>query len=156
MGKFHEWLGDELSLYCRQLAWLQAIPKADKTIDAKADPVSRIEQMKADEVTPDLPPNSAPNLVDYLFEVGPTVPAGMGATVIGWADITAWRRETGVYLEPWQARLLRRLSRDFLGEYQEAGKIDRAAPWSAPTVDDDRRAMVEAKVRAIFGGRARS
>lgn len=157
MGKFHRWLGEELSLYVRHLAWLMAVPKVEKqAVAAKVEPVSRLRQLEADGQTPDMPPNPAPHLVEYLLEVGPMVPAGMGSSAIGWRDISAWRQEVGIYLAPWEARMLRQLSRDYVGEYLEAGNIDRAPPYTPFEMNDDRRASVSTKISAIFGARART
>ncbi len=157
MGKFHRWLGDELSLYVRQLAWLMAIPKADKKkLAATEEPVSRLKQIEADGLSPDLPPLPAPIFIEYLFEVGPMVPAGMGSAAIGWLDLAAWQDQTGRGLPPWQTMLLRRLSRDYVNEFLEADKPDRAAPWAPDRLSEEHRASVDAKVRAIFGARARS
>ncbi len=35
---------------------------------------------------------------------------GMGPSMIGWADLAAWCELTGEVIEPWEARLLIRLS----------------------------------------------
>lgn len=91
--------------------------------------------MQAEGIFPELPPNPAPYLSDWLFEIGPSVPAGMGAGPIGWRDMEAWQSVVGVALLPWEGRLLRRLSAEFLDQSQKAKSIECPAPW-APDRDD--------------------
>lgn len=109
--------------------------------------------MKADGITPVFPPHPAPHLVDYLMEIGPVEPAGMDNGPIGWSTMRHWQDQTGVTLEPWQARLIRQLSIEYLGEMRRAREPDCPAPWGGMTAD--RRAAVEAKLRAAFGGMAK-
>jgi hypothetical protein len=156
VGKFYEGLGEELSLYVRFLAWLGSAPQepAKKQLsgEKQSEPVSRIARMEADGVVPVLPPNSAPHLVQYLMEMGPVESTGMENGPISWGEMTDWCERTGVDLMPWQAKLIRRLSIDYLGEMRRAREPDCPAPWGGMTAD--RRATVEAKLRAAFGGMA--
>lgn len=78
----------------------------------------------------DMPDNPAPYLTDWLFEIGPSVPNGMGETVIGWPDLAGWQELIGVEVKPWEARLLRRLSRDFI-----AARYDAKEPGCRPPYD---------------------
>lgn len=107
-----------------------------------------------DEAIP-LPPNPAEYLTRWLFEIGPAVPAGMGQAPLGWRDIAAWQEIVGVKLLVWEARLLRRLSRDFVNASHDARKADCPAPWSGIETHDDvtaRRADVSRKLTAMFAG----
>ncbi len=72
---------------------------------------------------------------------------------IGWRDLTAWQEVMGIELEPWEARLIRRLSSEYISQYHEAEKPDCPAPWVE--VVEANREIVAAKVASIFGGRAR-
>lgn len=102
--------------------------------------------MKAAKITPQLPPNSVPYLTDWLFEIGPTVSGGMGPSPIGWRDMEAWQALTGVELLPWEAKLLRRLSYDFIAQMQDAKKMDCPDPW---VPEQDTAANREAVSRQI-------
>lgn len=77
-----------------------------------------------------MPPTTAAHLVNYLFEIGPTVAVGMGEAPITHVDISAWMANTGIALEPWEARLLRRLSIEYLSASHQARKPDAPAPWA--------------------------
>lgn len=152
MGVFYEWLGEELSLFVRQQAWLATAPDRDK--HEKTDPEPRIKAMAARGEHIPIPPNPARYLTDWLFEIGPSVPGGMAPAPIGWRDITAWQDLTGVELLPWEARVLRRLSRDFVTASREARERNCPMPWSGIETTDDvaaRRADVTAKLRAALG-----
>ena len=82
-----------------------------------------------------MPPCDAGYLLGVLFEIGPTVPAGMGAGPITHGEIDAWQRNTGIALSAWECRTLRRLSMDYLGESHKATARDCPAPWEdAPYV----------------------
>lgn len=148
MGGFYTTgLADELGLYVRQLAWLNARPRPDKAALGKDDPEARIVTMRAAGIVPDMPPNPAPYITEWLLEIGPTVPTGMGSGPIGWRDMEAWSSLTGSGLQPWEARLIRRLSLEFLAWTHKAEKPDCPAPWV--TVDDATAANREAVARKV-------
>lgn len=84
-----------------------------------------------------LPHNPAPYLADWLFEVGPAA----GDREIGYSDLAAWQDITGIELEPWEGRLLRRLSRAWLNEQWQARKAARPAPFSG--IDDTPKSVRE-------------
>jgi len=80
---------------------------------------------------PDLP-NVEPELqflIGYLFDAGPTSAGASSGVPLTWSDIRAWERGTGITLPPWQARLLRRLSADYLSESLTADAHDAPPPW---------------------------
>lgn len=80
-----------------------------------------------------MPPVEAGNyLVDYLFEVGPVMSGGMGAMVVTHEELQAWQRNTGIDLQPWEARGLRRLSAEYLGESRRGEDPHCPPPWAAP------------------------
>ncbi len=68
-------------------------------------------------------------LIAYLFEFGPTTPAGMGSAPIGAIEIAAWQDLLGIEFQPWEARLLRRLSNEYLAESHAATKRDCPPPF---------------------------
>lgn len=70
-------------------------------------------------------------LIDHLFEFGPTMAAGMGSGPLTAVEICAWQDLLGIEFEPWEARLLRRLSSEYLSESHAATKRDRPPPYGA-------------------------
>lgn len=68
-------------------------------------------------------------LVIYLFEFGPTMPAGMGSGPVTFQEMRAWQEMSGIELQPWEAALLRRLSGEYADESHKAVKRDRAPPF---------------------------
>jgi hypothetical protein len=115
------------------MAWLAAIPKPPAGsrreklgLGAK---ISRADQMKKDKITPQMPPNPMPHIIERLIEIGLTEPAGMGVAPISWQTIAAWSGLTRISLSPWEARLLRHLSVSYLGEFNGAGDETRPSPF---------------------------
>lgn len=105
---------------------------------------------KDDDYQPEMPPIDCGYLVSYLFEIGPTMAAGMGSGPITHGEIESWQRITGVDLNPWEARTLRRLSIDYLAESHKATQIDCPAPWvEAPDVIEMPNVKVESMRSAL-------
>lgn len=130
MGKFYEDLGEELSLFVRHSAWLGAVPEAKEGARADSAALSRRERIERDGGEIETPPfDQGDYLIGYLYEVGPTVAAGMGTGPVTFTEIAAWQAARGFELEPWEARLLRRLSIDYLAESHRATKRDCPPPW---------------------------
>ncbi|CDO37149.1 hypothetical protein [Novosphingobium sp. KN65.2] len=107
-----------------------------------------MQRMKADGAIPELPHNPLPYLTEWLFEIGPTSPGGMSAAAIGWRDMEAWQGLSGVDLEPWEARTLRRLSSDFVAMLHDAKAIDCPPPYA--TNESNNREAVSRKVGNAF------
>jgi len=137
LGKFYARLRRELTLYIRHLAWLHATPKpAPGTKRAKAaenvPKLSRLERLKKDGITQQMPPNPVPHIVDRLLEIGLVEANGVGAVPISWREINEWQRATSVDLAPWEARLIRHLSTEYLAEGRRAESENYPPPWRAP------------------------
>lgn len=98
------------------------------------------------------PPNPAPHITEWLIEIGPSVAGSMGEAPISWGDITAWQQNTGIELDPWEARTIRRLSQVFVSQRYDAEKPDCPAPYRGP-IDQvvATRADVASRVKAMFG-----
>lgn len=142
MGKFYEGLYSVLSIHVRQSAWLNSTPDRKQP-----DPVSRLEAMKADGLEPEYPEvGAAEYLITYLFEVGPIMAAGMGSGPITHEELAAWQRNTGVDLQSWESRMLRRLSIDYLNESHRATKADCPAPYQPEELSHRNREAVAKKV----------
>jgi hypothetical protein len=94
--------------------------------DVSADTVEALRG----EYMPELPPLSHGGyLISYLMELGPTMAAGMGAGPISHQEILAWQALTGITLQPWETRFLRRLSGEYLNEQHRAEKLGCIPPW---------------------------
>lgn len=107
--------------------------------------------MKVDGIDPDFPPLTTPWVVDYLMEIGPFVSAGMGPGPIGWRDIAAWQEISGIDLQPWEGRLIRRLSAEYLGMLQDAKKPECPAPYVVKSDAEVEAEAVASKIRNVFG-----
>lgn len=142
MGQFYERLSDQLSLYVRQLAWLNAAPEAKAPAKVpkgwKAPPpVPRIKRMKADGLDIPLPENPLPYITAWLMEAGPVSANGMGSAPLDWREIAAWQDLTGADLTAWEARTLRRLSRDFHDQMHKAKEPTCPPPFTTAARNDD-------------------
>lgn len=104
--------------------------------------------MRAAGVDPVIPDIPAPYLVEYLFEVGPTVSTGMGPAIVGWRDLQAWQDMLGLELQPWESRLLRQLSAAYLSQSLKSEKPDCPAPYLSQQQID--REAVARKVGNAF------
>lgn len=155
MVRFYAWLGDCLSLYVRQVAWLNTAPKSSGKVSDRHDEPTRLERLQKAGERPLLPPNPAPYLTEWLFDVGPSGSNGMGETPIDYRDLVAWQDITGVELMPWEATTIRRLSRDFVAERHRAKEPACPAPYLDRDSVAAQRDDVAAKLKAAFGLRGK-
>lgn len=81
--------------------------------------------------SPEMPECDAEYLIHYLFEIGPVMPGGMGDAPISHGEISAWINLTGIHLQPWEVRFLRRLSIEYINESQAATAHGALSPWEA-------------------------
>jgi hypothetical protein len=75
-------------------------------------------------------------LLAHLMEAGPVMSGGMGPAPLTFAELRAWQDMVGVELQPWEAKLMRKLSVEFASESQQATAHDRPAPWSERAAPD--------------------
>lgn len=75
------------------------------------------------------PVDGGTHVLDYFFEIGPLMSAGFGPGPITHTEINAWQELLGIELSPWEFRLIRRLSLEYLAESTRARKRDCPAPW---------------------------
>jgi hypothetical protein len=135
VGPFFAGAERGLILYVRQLGWLHAAPKSTSK-NAKDDdrPPSRMQTFTKDGGRAPLPERgTCGRLIDWLFEVGPTVPAGMGPAPLTHSEIRAWQENSRMPLTSWEARMLRVLSREYLSESLAADDPKRPPPWIDPS-----------------------
>lgn len=95
-------------------------------------------RFKAEGLAIELPENPAPYLVDWLMEIGPMASGGMGHAPLGWTAIKDWQELVGVELNPWEARTIRLLSRDFVDQMNKSREATCPAPFvTNPKSNDD-------------------
>ena len=115
-------------------------------------------ERKDDDYLPELPSvDGAAYLVAYLWDMGPTMVAGMGLGPLTHEEIRAWQSNTGVRLQPWEARLLRQLSMDYIVQMRNAEKADCPPPWSVAAGVVDRSSVTDRmlhSIRALAGSKA--
>lgn len=109
------------------------------------EPRSRLAEQKARGVTPEMPPvsHAAAPLLGWWLDVGPTQPGGMGDVPLAYGEIAAWSRTTATPLEPWQAQLLRHLSREFLDARAKGADPMALPPWQVVAEEQKRAAGAE-------------
>lgn len=78
----------------------------------------------------DMPPCDAGHMIGYLFDIGPTMAAGMGDGPITHGEIESFRRNTGIEFDAWESRTLRCLSAEYSNESHKATARDCPAPWA--------------------------
>jgi hypothetical protein len=107
---------------------LAAVPEKLESDKSGIDTPSRREKLKQDGITdPEMPPCDSLHIIDYLYEMGPTV----GGAPVTHSEIESWQHNTGVELDAWQARTLRNLSAEYLVTAHNAKKWDCPPPWKA-------------------------
>lgn len=127
------------------MAWLHAVPRDEKDAKRNAKRQTRIAVLADKDIEPEWPEiDAGAHLIRYLLEVGPTMPAGMGAAPVSWAEIDAWMRRTGIRLVAWEARLLRDLSSAYLGQHAKSDSFDAEPPYGSDVAN---RVMKAAAVR---------
>jgi len=156
--EFFEGIHEALTVYVRALAWWHAVPKEPPSRNRrvpKQEPerLSRLDMRinaGGELDLPDIDP-ALTYLIGWLMEAGPMSAAGIGPVPLTWLDLDAWQRCTGVRVQPWEARLLRRLSGDYLDELNNAEAHDAPAPW-IPESTVERRTKVATHIRNILRG----
>lgn len=137
------------------MAWLNTTPKpGERTKRAKLNietpKMTRAERMKKDGVAVPMPPNPLPHVVDRLIEIGLTEAAGMGAGPVSWQTMDAWANRTSVDIEPWEARLIRRLSVEYVAEQRRAESENCPAPWRWQVTEAE-KAAAQRELESVLG-----
>lgn len=97
-------------------------------------PETRLQKLRKDRkdltYEPSLPDvEGGEQMLEWFWDVGP---ANAGSAVTH-AEIRAWLENTGYELQSWQARLLRRMSQEYLAETMRAA--DPKCPPPCPLED---------------------
>ena len=124
-------------------------PGGQRTLSSiEEEATSRLEEMRRKGLEPLMPPCSSDHHIQTLMDLGPVEVAGMDRVPITWPTIAAYSMFSGTHLEPWEAKMIRRLSADWLSASREAEEPDAAPPWTSSTVD--MRAAVDRMARDVF------
>lgn len=119
----------------QQIAWLHAVPKAPDGFKGKADERTRLARLTEEGIEPDLPGVTCRYLLEYLFEIGPAMPGAMGEVPLTHGEIEAWQRNTGIRLQPWEARALRRASIEYVRASIDSTDAQAPAPYRGEAGD---------------------
>ena len=95
---------------------------------------------------PNMPSVDLPYLIGYLFDVGPTMAGAMGDAPLSYGELQSWQHLSGVDLTPWEVRLMRKLSTDYLVQLQKSEKPECPPPFGGWDRD-----AVARKIDEIFG-----
>lgn len=131
------------------MAWLNTAPKDKDSKDGR-DEKTRLEAIRdagGDVLYP--PTSSCHYLVGLLFDAGPALYGGMGASPLTHSEIRAYQQNTATTLTPWEAREIRRLSSVYLSESQKAEEPDCPQPYQIETTTET-KADVSKKVQSAF------
>lgn len=124
--------------------------KPDQTDEALGiEPVSRLAKLQSEGIEPEMPPLFTPWLFSHLMEAGPVEAGGMDRVPLSWGEIGEWSDRTRTPLAPWEARMIRRASTEYLSEVRRAEKPDCPPPWGEE-MTEDRRELVNRKLNAMF------
>jgi hypothetical protein len=112
----------------------------------------RGQRREAVGLSVELPPVEAGHhLVECLWEIGPSMPTGMGNAPVTFTEMQAWQQQTGSVLDAWEARTLRRMSVAYVTQAHEAAAPDCPAPWMpAPTASERDQSRVGPRIRAVL------
>lgn len=85
------------------------------------------------------------------MEIGPVDMFGGERAPLSWQSIRAWEASMQKKLRPWEARLLRRLSGDYLAESRAAEDEHRTAPWEPMVRTQHDYDAEERRLRDLLG-----
>lgn len=102
-----------------------------------------------------LPPVHAGHyLIAILFDVGPVKPMPMSAPVaIEEIDLFAYQANRAMSLTPWEAGIIRELSREYAAMLSQASAANCPAPYFSPKALDDERRQKIAKGMIDFANK---
>jgi hypothetical protein len=98
------------------------------------------------DIIPELPECIAHYLLEYFFDVGPTIDDGH----LTYAEISAWQQTMGLVLTPWETQQLHQLSRVYIDQAHKSRAFDCPAPYSDEVVEQQQRELVENKFRQFL------
>jgi hypothetical protein len=100
--------------------WLNVLPD-------KSD-ITRLEQIKRSGRNVKWPEHELHYLFDLLLEIGPIVSNDMGSSPLTWQDIQSYQSVIGFDIRPWEAKILRTASIEYLTQMRVAVKANCPPP----------------------------
>ncbi|MDP3228400.1 MAG: hypothetical protein Q8N13_10550 [Acidovorax sp.] len=113
-------------MLARQVAWASVRPEDAK---GKKAELCRMEQIELDGGTLEMPELSMPYLWAYLQDVGLCERGDMGPRPLSSTELQAWAKGSGLQLDAWEFRALRKASRAFVAQL---GSDDTQPPYGDP------------------------
>ncbi len=161
MDKFYERCAGQLIAYVQFWAWLHTPPKIEpqqtlKNTKAQQTP-SRLQKSRSElgdvGYMPDMPDvEGLENVIDYFFECGPALFGSSGPLPLSHCEIAAWKENTGRELSPWEAKLLRQMSIEFVDWSAKAKDPSCLSPIAEPELTAEARDNVSQRVSSFFKG----
>ena len=134
-------------MHVRQLAWLAATP--EKATKSRYKSFSELDENSTYLKLPKI--DGAEYLVSLLYEAGLLESSGMGAMPLSWQEIESYLTCTRTDLTTWETLMLKTLSEAYVGEYNQASKKDRSAPYFETDIDvKANRENVSKKMLSVF------
>lgn len=150
MGKRSRRCVEQLTLYVRHRAWLEAAPSKGKDGKSRVETFTAEEAEGTDRTELAMPPIDEASqpfyyLIEHLFRVGPS----SAGEVLSFREIEAWAGFNGYDLSGWEAETIRSLSAAYMSEHQQADDPKRVPPYSPaePVID---RSEVSRRIMEAF------
>ena len=124
-------------MYVRHCAWLMTVPDKEKQtrldrLQATGSPLAELPEL-----------DGLQYLAEYLMEVGPVESTGMGPAPLSYREIASWSEATDTHLSPWDAQMLRHLSRVYVRAAHDAKEPSAPAPYrDAMNIEQQRQSVV--------------
>lgn len=87
-------------------------------------------------------------LIDWLFELGPTMQSNMGSSPLNFEEIYAWGKD--INLTAWEASTLKRLSLDYLSMLHTGSEKNCPAPFVARKQSEEKTKQVSNGLKDLF------
>lgn len=100
------------------MAWLNATPDGDK--------ISRFDWLEANDYGVVYPDCDADYILVYLQEIGLT----LGDQPLNFGEIESYQNVSGIDLQSWEARILKKLSVAYLSESNKAKDSNVETAWA--------------------------
>ena len=78
-------------------------------------------------------------LIDWLFDIGVSMHTGMGSVPISWQEIESWGKDLD--LSPWEKKMLRDLSTEYVSYSQKASEPDCPQPFFRYISEEQRKTV---------------
>ena len=91
------------------------------------------------------------HIFEHLIDAGIFTDGISGPISLTHIELFAWQANNGVYLQPWEVKLIRALSQDYISSSRAAKEASCPPPW-LPEPTEEERAAVVPKIRDVLRG----